>query len=421
MSDHNTLSPSARHRWRRCAGSVRLCKGLEDRGSKAADDGTLTHHVLEDALLSGFMPTAGMFYIHPDLGKFTCDEDRAERVNFCLDYVYARTIELINYELLPEEFLDSSLVFGRPDLGGTCDVRILGDSVLEIIDLKDGRSPVGAEENDQMVIYAILALAKAISQGKKISEVWITILQPKNRLVGLLGIDTWKTTPQWLMAQIPEIIKEAQACDDPNAPLTPGEIQCKYCRAKGSCSALSNHLLVVTGVSFENLSLAHSVSNIDVDAVDDQRLKGIVLAAPLIRSLLEAAEEEALSRFKQGHPVPGLKVIQTAGRKSWAVDPTTMAEKLNAMGIPRTKLYRQTLLTPKQAKEIEWTKRDGTSVKLTDRQINVLEKEYITKGSGNYKVVSEDSGGEAVEVCPARLFGPVTKVEPVEDVPPWML
>jgi hypothetical protein len=391
-----------------------MTKNLPDRSSRAADDGTLTHHILEQALFTGIVPVSGMKYIHASLGGFTCDTDRAERVTFCLDYIYARMEELKPCDLHPEENMDSSLTFGRDDLGGTTDVRLISESVLEVIDLKDGTSPVAAEENDQLVIYGILSLAEAIRQGRKIETVRLTILQPKMRWAGGSGIDYWETTPAWLLAQIPIILQEAKATEDPSAPLVPGEVQCKYCRAKGTCSALNNHIMVVSGISFENLTLSHSVANTDIGAMENERIKDIILAAPLIRSMLESVEEEAMERFRRGNPVQGLKVIAGRGTRSWS-NPEVMEKKLMGMGIPKAALYKQSLISVAQLEKLTWEKK-GEIKKLTDRQKAVLDKEYISKGSGSPKVVSEESSGTPIELCPARLFSAV----PDQDIPDWL-
>src|SRR6516164_9616010 len=44
---HSFLSFSSRERWRACPGSVRLSKGLPDKGSPFAAEGTVAHAVKE--------------------------------------------------------------------------------------------------------------------------------------------------------------------------------------------------------------------------------------------------------------------------------------------------------------------------------------------------------------------------------------
>ena len=54
MSDHATLSPSKRHRWAACPGSVREERAYpEDRSGPAAIDGTHTHTLLDKCIKAG--------------------------------------------------------------------------------------------------------------------------------------------------------------------------------------------------------------------------------------------------------------------------------------------------------------------------------------------------------------------------------
>jgi hypothetical protein len=54
VSDHAPLSPSKRHRWAVCPGSIREeVKFPDERSSLAAIDGTHTHTLLEHCLWAG--------------------------------------------------------------------------------------------------------------------------------------------------------------------------------------------------------------------------------------------------------------------------------------------------------------------------------------------------------------------------------
>jgi hypothetical protein len=58
-----------------------------------------------------------------------------------------------------------------------------------------------------------------------------------------------------------------------------------------------------------------------------------VEAAPLIRQMLEGAEEEALRRFEAGMPVAGLKAVNGRGSRAWAFPEEEMADKLKEEGV----------------------------------------------------------------------------------------
>ena len=89
MTTHSKLSPSARHRWGVCPASVREEAKYPERPSgPAAIDGTHSHTLLEHCINAGENATKSIGRtFKDDDGEFKVDADRAERVQFALDYV----------------------------------------------------------------------------------------------------------------------------------------------------------------------------------------------------------------------------------------------------------------------------------------------------------------------------------------------
>ncbi len=96
---HETLSPSKSPRWRTCPGSVREEAAYPDeRSGAAAIDGTHTHTLLAKCIDMAFMP-ASMFVgmeLEDQDGKFTVDADRAERVQFALDFIMSHDSKVLS-------------------------------------------------------------------------------------------------------------------------------------------------------------------------------------------------------------------------------------------------------------------------------------------------------------------------------------
>jgi hypothetical protein len=141
MSDHAKLSPSARHRWGKCPGSVREeAKYPEQPSGPAAIDGTHTHYLLETCLRMGMVKAKEFIgqTLHDDDGSFTIDKDRAERVQFALNYVATRVYENPSLQVISESRVDPAIYFNRTDLSGTVDIQLINEEVLEIVDYKDG-------------------------------------------------------------------------------------------------------------------------------------------------------------------------------------------------------------------------------------------------------------------------------------------
>jgi hypothetical protein len=153
--------------------------------------------------------------------------------------------------------------------------------------------------------------------------------------------------------------------------------------------------------------------------MDDQQIRQIMEAAPLMRQLLDSVEEEALRRLKAGTTIPGLKVVNGRGSRVWSLPEDQMAEKLIGMGIPKSAVYETKLVTPAKAEKLTWAKRDGTMKQLSDRQLKTLEQEYIVKMAGKLTVVPESDSRPAVVLNAAPMFGAVES-QPVEALPAWL-
>lgn len=401
---HSNLSPSKRVRWAACPGSVREEARYPDTSNPAAVDGTHSHTLLEKCIIEG--DRFASFYNHSAMtdesGQFRIDADRAERIQFALDYVYSRKIE-VDGIVRAEKRVNPAKFFGRDDLSGTVDVQIIGNDVLEIIDYKDGMYPVDAKNNLQMELYAFGALA----DYPDIKTIRMTIIQPKLRLKGMSGISTHEQSVESLMAKIPKIIAEAAATDDPNAPLIPGDTQCHYCKHKGACSALASQMMATAGISFANLS--EDAATTEPATMSDTKIKELIEAAPLIRKMLDGVEAEALRRLEAGQLIEGLKVVRGRGARGW-VDDTLIAENLKKMGVPKDVIWKTSLISIAQIEKAKWIKR-GTERHLSEEQVKII-NEYVTYSSGKLKVV-----GLADPRSPVLV---VSLFQPVSDVPSWL-
>jgi hypothetical protein len=436
MSTHAQLSPSKRHRWALCPGSVREeAKYPEDRSGAAAIDGTHTHTLLEHCInnrLSDPTDEVGERFGDDD-GEFKVYADRAARVKVAIDYIKERVKDCANVSdvVIPETRVDPKWFTGRDDLSGTVDVQIVTNGVLEIIDYKDGMAPVEAENNLQLEQYAIGKLAECklpinMPLMYPWREVRMTIIQPKLALRGMLPITTWIVPVSYLLQRADELFHEALATDSPDAPLVPGESQCKFCRAKGSCSALASNVMKEVGIMFQpivtqTLDVAQQSADKDPATMNDDQIRQIMEAAPLMRQLLEGVEKEALRRLQAGQSVPGLKLVNGRGSRAWNLPEDQMAEKLVKMGIPKGAIYETKLVSPAKAEKLTWEKRDGSKVTLSELQLKRLDQEYVAKLAGKLTVVPESDSRPAVTTNAAPLFSAVEVAPAAESLPSWLL
>lgn len=434
MSTHAQLSPSKRHRWALCPGSVREeAKYPEERSGPAAIDGTHSHTLLEHCIKAGLADPTLMVGVRlmDDEGEFVIDADRAARVKMAIEYVKSRVTQLNGMaEVVPEKRVDPQWFTDRDDLSGTVDIQIIGGGVLEIVDYKDGMAEVPAEGNLQLEQYALGKLAEC-RKGHNVPdqypwhEVRMTIIQPKLALRGGTPITTWTVPVSELLTKISVLVDQARATDNPDAPLIPGDSQCKYCRAKGACSALAGNVMKEIGVMFQPIAdqtfeIAQQSADRDPAVMSDDQIRQVMEAAPLMRQLLEAVEKEALRRLEAGQSIPGLKLVNGRGSRTWALPEEEMAKKLVKMGIPKTAIYETKLVSPAKAEKLVWEKRDGTKVSLTPRQMSRMEQEYVSKMAGKLTVVPESDSRPAVVKNAAPMFSVVEAAPAAESVPSWL-
>lgn len=426
MSTHSTLSPSSRHRWSRCAASVRVEAPYPDTSGPAAIDGTHTHSLVETCIKANLADP--MEYVGKTLtdheGSFTVDAARAKRAKMCIDYVQS----LVGGEttIRAECRVDPFYLVGRLDMAGTVDVQIYRTDVWHLIDVKDGGGLVEVIENPQLLQYGVALVAEALAAQKKLPDrVVLTIVQPKLADRGLPPIQSWTVTTQRLIEEAETLKRQGAATDDPNAPFTPGEVQCRYCKHNRNCQAKAEK--VMSEFKLENLfpiqdekgwhsaplspapvlDIANQAANKNPTEMPDEQLRQILDAAPLMRQLLESVEEEALSRLKSGKTIPGLKLVNGRGSRNWAESEEAMLPKLTRMGIPKASCYVTKFISPAQAEKITWTKRDGTAVQLSPRQLERMEKEFVVKMAGKLTVAPESDSRAAVTMDASPLFGAV--------------
>ena len=416
MMAHAKLSPSSAHRWTRCPGSVREELKYPDNSGPAALDGTRTHALLEMCLVTGMDPElmVGMTTSDDD-GSYTIDADRAKRVKVAVDHVRD-----LGGEVTTERRVDPSRLVGRDDLGGTVDVTVIVGDTAHVIDYKDGITPVEAVENEQLIAYALGHLAGydlPVNGCYPVSSMVLTIIQPKLAMKGLPPITSWELSVESLLSRIGDIVVKASATDAPDAPLVPGEKQCRFCKAKGGCAAVNTHVMDAVGM-FKSIDIVQQAAVTEPTEMSNDKLREVIEAAPLLRQLLEASEAEALRRMRMGQTIPGLKVVNGRGSRAWAHTEDEMVVKLKKIGIPAGALYVTKLISPAQAEKLTWEKRDGTKVQVSDKMKLQMERELIVKLAGKPTVASESDPRPAVVTDASNLFGAVGGA--VETLPSFL-
>jgi hypothetical protein len=174
-------------------------------------------------------------------------------------------------------------------------------------------------------------------------------------------------------------------------------------------------------VKTDVLDVAQQSANKDPAVMSDDQIRQIMEAAPLMRQLIEGVEMEAQRRLEAGQSIPGLKLVNGRGSRAWVLPEDEMAEKLIKMGIPKTAIYETKLVSPAKAEKLTWEKRDGTKVSLTDRQLKLMNQEYVSKLAGKLTVVPESDARPAVTMNAAPMFAAVEVAPATESLPSWLM
>ncbi len=166
---HARLSPSGSKRWMACPGSVALEAPFPDTSSTYSDDGTAMHTVAAWCLTEHRRAQSRVEQQIPvhDAGQppryVTFTDDMAAVVQ---DYVDTVRMLALGNVLQIEQRVDFSPFVGAADQFGTADAIVWNarDGELLLVDLKTGYRFVDAEENSQLLCYALGAL-KQIVEG----------------------------------------------------------------------------------------------------------------------------------------------------------------------------------------------------------------------------------------------------------------
>jgi len=423
---HARLSPS-NHRWPHCPGSVKAESGYEDSAGEAAIDGTGSHLLLEMCLKNGVLASAYVGQVigvnHEDSPNgWMVQDDRAARVQQCLDYIRSR------YEELAEQFPGSDIsieaesksdpggAFGRDDWHGTCDVTIIvmnGAKALfiETIDYKDGRGFVTVYRensqfklNTQLASYMFGKLRDHVASGPErvrpfvptdLTGCRLTIVQPKTNPT----VRKYDCRPEFVIAVAEDLAAAANKTDQPDAPLIAGD-HCQWCKASpkrgGHCTAgvrQSMENIMSKDISFIDSStdlvpldtgVNALISSFDrVAEMSGEELSKLSEIEASLMASFDQVRNEIERRIKDGEHVPGWAIKPGNGKYVWNADEEAIAAALKSRRLKKDEIYPAKLISPAQVEKLS---------SLTTTQKEKIRKDYVTylEGSDKLTMVAHD-------------------------------
>lgn len=308
MTAHAKLSASGSARWLNCPGSVNAEKGIRDKSSFFAQEGTAAHALAEHCLVNSVDAAS---QIGETFEGFVVDNYMAEFIQGYVDYVLQFTGEHM-YEVrvdfspwVPEGF-------------GTCDAMIIqDDGTLRVIDLKYGQGlRVDAEDNTQAMLYALGAY-EDFGHIYDIDTIEVTIHQPR-----LDHVSEWTITVNDLLTWGEEVKRKAAECLEPNAPRNASDKACQWCKAKPTCPALKTLTETAIITMFDDVGAATMPPT---DKLTDEQLKQALQHKKLITGWLDSVEAHIVERLTEGQDFDGFKIVEGRSLRKWSDEASAIA------------------------------------------------------------------------------------------------
>lgn len=331
---HSKLSASGAHRWMACPASIAMEADCSDPGSPYATEGTAAHRLAELCLRGGVNADA---HLNEKLEGVSVDLEMVDAVQRYLDYIGDQTG-------MPrvEQRVDFSPWV--PGGFGTADAVILNDDTAMVIDLKYGRGvKVEAEENPQAMLYA-LGVLNEYGFMFDCDAFKLVIVQPR-----LDHISEWTISRADLLAWGAETLKPAAALAlSDNAPLNPGEKQCRFCKAKATCRALAEHNLTLASEGFNTIGEPLDLKQ--PAKLSNEELGRLIPQLNTLNDWARAVETYALRQLESGGDIPGYKLVAGRSIRQWG-DERKAAEALRDQ-LEIATLYTTKLITPAGAEKL---------------------------------------------------------------------
>lgn len=396
---HSKYSASAAKRWMNCPGSMVLSAGLVDSGSKYAAEGTLAHSAAEEILRTGVLSeTKGV------------DGDMIANVAVYVSNINQYATEA---EVMVEQRLNYSEALGVPtdEAWGTADAVILKGNEIQVHDLKYGMGElVSAEDNEQMQLYALGALAAFDGLAGDFGHVRMVIHQvrvdkrPQEWDIPVVQLKAFGEVAKRAAHNVKAaefgfaaIAAGTKTQEEWEAEyLKPGEGQCRWCKAKATCPALRDMVAATimnvepaTPEDFDNLDVPNVKEHLSV--VDNDWLAASMRKAKLIEDWLKGVRAEVERRLLAGTPIPGYKLVQgRQGDRAWR-NADEAEQLLKSFRLKEAEMYKFSLISPTKAEEV---------LKESPKRWKKAQ-ELIVRSEGAKSVAPESDKREALVVTPA--------------------
>lgn len=331
---HAKLSPSSSSRWLTCTASVEASKSYENKSNSASEWGTACHALGEQMLLH---PTHGIA-LGTDIEGVAITQEMVDTAEEYADY--CRSLMTPDSVTMIEERFDLSFI--APETFGTGDFSVLNGTHLDIVDLKTGHGIVYAENNTQLMMYALGAYYE-LEDIYDIQTVTLHIAQGRAK-----HYDSWTCHVEDLMKFEVYAKQQADAILSGKTEFNPEKKACQWCPHASNCEALRTHVDEIITGEFD------SIEDLDgnADKVSTEHMKKILDNADLITGFVKAVQDVALERMQAGEEIQGYKLVESRTNRKWE-DEAVVEKMLKGKDIYVKKLKPMTKILKEFGKDYE--------------------------------------------------------------------
>lgn len=417
---HSIFSASGSAMSLGCSGSLIPNILAPDSGSLEAAEGTVAHSVGEVWLRSGKKPrhllnTTEVVPAKPEPFKIEITHEMLDQVQRYVDWCWSQ--EGTHYI---EQRVDYSQITPIPNQGGTLDHAACWWEHLVITDLKYGKGvQVFAEKNPQLMLYA-LGFFYEWDWLYNFRFIKLRVAQPR-----LDHFDEYDVTREELL----EFAEYARArwvlAWQLDAPRTPGEKQCQWCKVKPSCAAFAAFQDSIMAGIFPDLTqpieadrIAHVKEDIDwmvpfkkfrpLAELDTTQMSVLYQYKGMMESWWKALDAELRLRAAKGEKTPLQKLVEGRSKRKYRDEAKAIRYFVEDLELPREQVVIQTLHSPMQMEKI--LRKNGYSA----NELANLLAEVVYKPHGKPSLVSISDKRPAISEISDAVFRDLTNPEDPE-------
>lgn len=314
--------------------------------SSVAQRGTDIHQLGEDCLNGKLHPTGVSVIREAGNGMFYAGSDMNEEAEN-----YAKYVRALMTDPSAELFVESKVtIFPEYDVSGSVDAGVINAKTLHVIDLKTGGTAVDAENNSQMMMYAI-GLYEEHEMFYEIDNICLHIVQD-NAMVH--NTNSWECSVEDLMDFKEWIAERARLALQEDSVCTPSEKACKWCTHSAKCVALNDYTTNIISGDFDTIEdVDVLVSTGSSEDLNMDRVLELLANEKLIMNIFKAYKGRVENDLMAGKDVDGWKLIQKRKNKSW-VNETEAYDKIKSWFNKEdfTDYLNVKLITPTQASKL---------------------------------------------------------------------